>query len=127
MKTPIQLLLILLVTASGYVYAEAGGPDFYRVKGVADNDILNMRSEANPHAGKVGEIPPGADCVRNLGCKGGLTLVEFTNLSKQEQAAIKRGRPRWCHVEYQGITGWVAGRFLAEGSCDRSQFSGDPK
>jgi len=117
MKTSLQLLLFLLITVSGFVHAEADGPDFYRVKGVAGNDVLNIRSEADPHANKVGEIPPGADCVRNLGCKGGLTFDEFTNLSKQEQAAIKRVRPRWCHVEYLGTRGWVSARFLIEESC----------
>ncbi len=118
MKTTLKLIMPLLISISGVVYAEADGPDYYRVHDVASNDVLNIRSHADPHARKVGEIPPGADCVRNLGCKGGLTMEEFTNLSKQEQAAAKRDHPRWCHVEYQGVKGWVSGHFLAEGSCD---------
>jgi hypothetical protein len=44
------------VTAS----ADADGPDFYVVHGVASNDVLNVRAEPDPHAHKVGEIPPGA-------------------------------------------------------------------
>jgi len=118
MKTTLKLIMPLLISISGVVYAEADGPDYYRVHDVASNDVLNIRSHADPHARKVGEIPSGADCVRNLGCKGGLTMEEFTNLSKQEPAAAKRDHPRWCHVEYQGVKGWVSGHFLAEGSCD---------
>ena len=105
--------------ASGSAFADADGPDYYKVKGVASNDVLNMRSKADPDANKVGEIPLEADCVKNLGCKGGLTMSEFTNLSKKEQAVILRKRPRWCHVEYHGIKGWVSARYLAEGSCDK--------
>ena len=125
MKTTLKLIFSLMITAAGFAHAEADGPDYYRVHGVAGNDVLNIRSHADPHAHKVGEIPPGADCVRNLGCKGGLSMEEFTNLSKREQAAAKRDHPRWCHIEYQGTKGWVAGRFLAEGSCDRSQAAAE--
>ena len=56
---------------------------------------------------------------RNLGCRGGLTYEEFTTLSPKEKAQRSRENPRWCRVEYQGITGWVAGRYLAEGDCRR--------
>ncbi|HBH35469.1 MAG TPA: SH3 domain-containing protein [Gammaproteobacteria bacterium] len=119
MKTISKLSIPLLIAMSGVVLAEADGPDYYRVHGVAENDVLNMRSEGHWRAGKVGEIPPGADCVRNLGCQGGLTMDEYMNLSKREQAAIQKKRPRWCLVEYQGTRGWVSGRYLAEGSCNR--------
>ena len=123
MKTPIltilkQILLLLLVT-SGLALAGADGPDYYKVIGVASNDVLNIRSKADPNASKVGDIPPGADCVKNLGCKGGLTMSEFTNLSKEEQAVILKKRPRWCLVAYHGIQGWVSARYLAEGSCSK--------
>ncbi len=109
----------MLIFAAGSALAEADGPDYYRVHGVAADDVLTIRSKADPHAEKLGEIPPGADCVRNLGCKGGLSLDEYTNLSKKEQAAAIKDHPRWCQIEYQGIKGWVSGRFLVEGSCDK--------
>ena len=120
MKTILKQTLTLLIIASGLALADADGPDFFKVNGVASNDVLNIRSKADPHAKKLGEIPPGADCVKNLGCKGGLTMSEFTDLSKKEQAAILRKRPRWCHVEYRGVKGWVSARYLAEGSCTKS-------
>ena len=119
METLLKKTLTLLIIASGLALADADGPDFYKVNGVANNDVLNIRSEADPGANKVGEIPPEADCVKNLGCKGGLTMSEFTDLSKKEQAAILKNRPRWCLVEYQGIKGWVSARYLAEGSCSK--------
>jgi uncharacterized protein YraI len=99
--------------------AEADGPDFYVVRGVASDDVLNIRAEPSPEARKVGEIPPGGRCIRNLGCQGGLSFREFTELSPAEQAERQRSHPRWCRVEYQGVTGWVAGRYLAEGDCPR--------
>ena len=117
MKTILKQILLLLIVTSGTAIADADGPDYYKVKGVASNDVLNIRSKADSNAKKVGEIPPGADCVKNLGCKGGLSMSEFTDLSKEEQAAILKKRPRWCFVEYLGIKGWVSAHFLAEGSC----------
>ena len=103
MKTILKQILLLLIILPGLILADADGPDYFRVSGVASNDVLSIRSEANPHAKKVGEIPPGADCVKNLGCKGGLTTSEFTDLSKKEQAVIKRERPRWCHIVGKGV------------------------
>jgi hypothetical protein len=98
---------------------EADGPDWFRVVDVAANDVLNIRAQPSAHAEKLGSIPPGSGCIRNLGCRGGLTLDEFTSLTPDQQAARLKENPRWCRVEYEGATGWVAGRYLAEGSCDR--------
>ena len=117
MKTILKQILLLLIIVTVSALADTDGPDYYKVKGVGSSDVLNIRSEADPNANKVGEIPAGADCVKNLSCKGGLTMSEFTVLSKKEQAAILKKRPRWCHVEYHGVKGWVSARYLAEGSC----------
>ena len=101
----------------GLAAATADGPDFFQVTGVAAGDVLSVREAPDPHAAKIGEIPPSGTCVRNLGCQGGLTLQEFTELSKGDQEKRLKENPRWCRVEYRGITGWVAGRFLREGTC----------
>ena len=119
MKTILKQILLLLTIVTGLALADADGPDYFKVNGVASNDVLNIRNKAGSDAKKVGEIPAGVDCVKNLGCKGGLTMSEFTDFSKDEQAAILRKRPRWCHVEYQGIKGWVSARYLIEGSCTK--------
>lgn len=52
--------------ASGVVLAEADGSNYYRVTGTAANDVLNMRSDADPSADKIDTIPPKADCLRSL-------------------------------------------------------------
>jgi uncharacterized protein YraI len=114
-----SLAAAALALGPGLASAEADGPDFYAVTGVTSNDVLNVRAEPSPHAAKVGEIPPDGTCVRNLGCQGGLTFREFTELSPAQQAKRLEENPRWCRVEYQGVAGWVAGRYLAEGSCNR--------
>jgi len=101
----------------GPAAAEADGPDYYRVVGVSADDVLNIRAEPDTSAQQVGSIPPGADCVRNLGCRGGLSLQEFTTLDEAEKARRLKENPRWCQIEYRGVTGWVAGRYLAEGAC----------
>ena len=113
----ILLVLISLALTPGPAAAEADGPDFYRVTGVRADDVLNIRADPKPGAPILGAIPPGGSCIRNLGCRGGLSFQEYSTLSKTEQARRLKQNPRWCRVEYQGITGWVAGRYLAEGSC----------
>jgi hypothetical protein len=114
---PIMVLTLALI--SGIASADSDGPDSFRVIGVAKRDTLNIRAQPNARAPKVGEIPPDGTCIQNLDCQGGLTFQEFTDLSSAEQKKRERENPRWCKVEYRGIIGWVAGRYLAEGDCDR--------
>lgn len=111
------IFLALTVLAPGFARAEVDGPDHYRVTGVAANDVLNLRAAPNPKAAKVGGIPPNATCLRNLGCQGGLSFQDYSTLSPAQQQARLRQHPRWCRVEYRGVTGWAAGRYLAEGGC----------
>lgn len=116
------ILFVAIVTVmlgSNSVLATADGPDFFQVSGITENDVLNIRSEPDPHAPKIGEIPADGTCVRNLGCQGGLTFQEFTELSTAEQKQRIKENPRWCKVEYHGISGWVAGRYLQEGGCSK--------
>ncbi len=105
---------------SAVASAEADGPDFYKVRNVDSDDVLNMRAKPHWRAEKIGEIPADGRCIRNLGCRGGLTYDEFVNLNELEQKQVIRHRPRWCRVEYKGVTAWVAARYLAEGSCQKN-------
>lgn len=111
-------LALLLQLPSSTLLAEADGPDFFSVTGVAANDVLNLRAGPSAREEKVGEIPPNGTCVRNLGCRGGLTYQEYSTLSPTQRAERLKERPRWCRVEYQGMRGWVAARYLMEGSCE---------
>jgi hypothetical protein len=112
------VFIVWTILVALYAFAEADGPDFWQVHGVDPNDVLNIRREADPRAEKIGEIPPDGRCIKNLGCKGGLTVEEFTTLPAAEKETIKKARPRWCRIDYQGTTGWVAGRYLREGACE---------
>ena len=105
-----------LVTSATVVPArgDADGPDYYKVVGVAADDVLNIRAEPSASARIIGTIPPGADNVRSHGCKGGLTFAEWEKATPAERAAGRRNR--WCQISYRGMKGWVAGRFLGEGS-----------
>ncbi|MGI0116202.1 SH3 domain-containing protein [Zooshikella sp. RANM57] len=99
-------------------WAEADGPDFWKVHGVAVNDTLNIRQQPGWQSNKLGAIPPNAQCLPNIQCTGGLTFEETTTLSEAEQDALRKQRPRWCKIRYQNITGWVAAKYLRESTSD---------
>lgn len=112
----LPLASMLLALWSPAVLATADGPDFFAVRDVAAQDVLNIRAEPRAGAKRLGTIPPDGQCIRNLGCQGGLSLEDFTRLTPEQQKQRLRAKPRWCKVQYQGVTGWVAGRYLGEGA-----------
>jgi Bacterial SH3 domain len=107
--------VFLWICSSSPAFATADGPDHYRVAGVGKH--LNIRAEPDATSKRIGKIPANASCVRNLGCQGGLSFEEFTQLPEVDQKRRAEENPRWCKVEYQGMVGWVAGRYLTEGYC----------
>ena len=121
---PYLALNLTLATYSFALFAQADGPDYWQVHDVKKNDVLNMRDRADFNAAKTGEIPYDAQCVRNMGCKGGLSFNEFTALSDTEKQQILKQRPRWCRVSYRETTGWVEGRYLREGACPERSSAG---
>lgn len=106
--------LLLMMAWCGAAFADADGPDFWSVYGVEASDVLNIREKPDWRSARVGSIPFEGRCIKNLGCVGGLTLEEYRSLSKEAKARILKKRPRWCQIEYEGQTGWVAGRYLRE-------------
>jgi uncharacterized protein YraI len=115
------LAWLVALAAIGQAAAEADGPDFYRVVGVAPHSALNMRAAPSTDARRIGAIPAGTDGLRNLGCKGGLSFAEW---QKADEAAREAGRrARWCRIAFGGTEGWVAGRYLAEGGPPKPQGS----
>ena len=115
----LKVLALILFAFSTLLYAEADGPDYWQIRDVDKTDVLNMRSFPDFNAPKIGEIPHDATCIRNMGCRGGLTFNEFTTLSAAAKQQILKQRPRWCRVSYQGRVAWVAGRYLGEGVCQQ--------
>ena len=113
------VLAMLVLLIAGRAHAEADGPDHWEVVGVQAGDVLNIRQEPSGKSAKIGEIPPEGTCVKNIRCVGGLTFEEFTTLSEDEKNKIRKERPRWCYIEYRGVKGWVAGRYLREGFCQQ--------
>ena len=113
-------MVLLLALIGPNAHSEADGPDYWQVYGVENGDVLNIPREANAGSEKVGEIPPDGTCIKNIKCIGGLTFEEFTTLPEAEKEKIKKERPRWCLIEYEGVKGWVAGRYLREGACEKA-------
>jgi len=109
--------IILSVLLSIGAFATVGGPDFYGVKGVDEGEHLNLREKPTTKSEPLAYIPYNATCLKNLGCKGGISLHDFQILSEKELAKKVKENPRWCKVEYNSITGWAFGKFLMEKSC----------
>jgi len=128
MRMKIRSCLLTVVAVSGLLFAaidvaaEADGPDYFRVTGVAENDVLNIRDAPEAGAPKLGEIPWNGDGIRNLGCQGGLSFAEWEVASEAERKAA--AQTRWCRVSYEGVEGWAAGWFLAEGAYPEPATAG---
>jgi uncharacterized protein len=118
----IALCAVVLATAiAASAKADADGPDFYRVTGVASDDVLNIRAEPKASSDKVGTIPHNAGGLKNEGCEGGLSFEQWSEASAAERDAANHRR--WCRVIYEGVEGWVAGRFLEEGSAPENAMA----
>jgi hypothetical protein len=111
-------------------HATADGPDFYRASGLSPGSSMPLRPAPQADAPAVGRIRADATCLRNLGCQGGLSLEEYSRLSEPARQQRLAENPRWCQVLYQGRSGWVPGRNLAEsvtacaGSRDKLALAG---
>ncbi len=119
MTNILKQALILSLLSTVVVMAEADGPDFFKVTGVAENDTLNIHKEPHAKSKVIGEINFRGDCLKNLGCKSGLTFDESMNLSEKEKAKIRKERPRWCKIAFDGAEGWVFARYITESGCSQ--------
>jgi len=118
---------VALVAAVACHAAHAdGGPDHYRVTGLPAGGAVHLRATPSAQGDILGYLPAGTQCLRNLGCEGGLTMEEFTSLPDAQRRDLAMQRPRWCKVDYRGTTGWVAGRYLSEGTCKTAQSQAAP-
>lgn len=102
------ILLVLPRMAS----AEADGPDAWRVSGVAQDDVLNIRMGPGVEYPIIGAFEPDARHLLAETCTPLATFAEFDALSDSDRATLP---DRWCLMD--GGTrgrGWVAHAYLAE-------------
>ncbi len=105
--------VIALLLAAAPAGAEADGPDYWNVAGIAPGDALSLRAGPGAASRVVGRIPFDAKGLRNLGCRGTVSFARWQRVTEAEKASSRRSR--WCRVEFRGRSGWVAGRYLVEG------------
>lgn len=82
-----------------YADGNAGGPDNWRVSGVANNDVLYVHRRASLASPRIGSLPHNARGVRNYGCRWS-----------------DHDKGTWCEIEYQGLRGFAAQLYLNEDS-----------
>ncbi len=103
----------LACVSASRAFAEADGPDAWRVTGVAADDELNARMGPGVGYPAIDALAPGARHLTSITCVPLATLAQYEALSAGERRALP---PRWCLVS-DGTgrqRGWVAQRFLAE-------------
>lgn len=90
--------------------ANADEAKYWAVTGVASNDVLNLRDVPHGDSKKLAGIPHNARRLKDLGCiVPEPSLDRWMIMTKSER---KNAKLQWCRVEYRGMQGWVAGRFL---------------
>jgi hypothetical protein len=102
----------VLVAAPALGQTLAGGPDFWAVTGVRSDDALNLRVAPNADSRRIARIPFNARGIKNFGCPNYVTFEQWRRMTQVQRD--RAARSRWCQVEYKGMRGWVAGRFLKE-------------
>lgn len=114
--TSLSLTVMLSAIGAGLstmpAHATADGPDSWSVTGVASDDVLNIRFAPMATAPIIGTIPPDGRRLANLGCSTP-TFAQWSAMSSKEQE--RSAKKRWCRIRYEGIEGWVRGRYLREG------------
>ena len=53
LRATVILAFALFAAQAGLAFGEASGPDYFKVSGVASNDVLNIREEPSASANKT--------------------------------------------------------------------------
>ncbi len=106
-----RLVLAALCCIGSVADATASGPDFYCVKDVQKNDVLNVRTRPSLKSKVVTKIPHNACRIGNFGT---CATEDGKVIPESDVPAVKDARPFWCKVRYEDKVGWVASRFLRE-------------
>lgn len=102
-----------LALALSAAATQAAEPRYFALTAEVTRSLV-LRAEPATSGRRVGEIPAGANGLENKGCRGA-SDVAWEHLSREIREAM--ARERWCRVRYEGREGWVAARFLREGSA----------
>jgi len=104
--------------------AEADGPDFYRLTGLAPGETLFLHPGPEIGGRPLATLPCDAEGLVNFGCIGGMSYEAWQGASGEERAAA--ALTRWCRVGHGSTIAWAPGRHLAEGA-DTGAFDGGPR
>jgi uncharacterized protein YraI len=104
-------LVMAATTYSSTVLAQENGPEYFQVK-MKPGSTLNVRKDPSLKSQKIGSLQAGTAGISNLGCHVGMPYLEWRNST----TAIRKveTRRKWCNIEYNGMVGWTAGKYLAE-------------
>ena len=105
-----QIIILILIS---FTFAEAKDPNYWRVKGVAFNDVLWIHPKPTYYSKVIGKIPYNATCLKNLKCTEDISLVKYRKLSQKEKNQLKY-QTKWCKIVYHDIVGWVNGNYLGK-------------
>lgn len=119
LKGTLAAAVCLGFLVNGPALAEAAGPDFFSVSGVAEGNVLNLRAAPSVSGPVIATIPSDGVGIANLGCIGGLSLADWEAATETEREAGRK--TRWCRIGYDRTIGWAAGWFLIEGA-NEDQF-----
>jgi len=111
MKIPVLIASAMLILSNS-VWADADGPDVWRVTHVLPDGFLNLRKGPSIQFDIIARIPHDATGLENLGCSPDFNASEWAEFTAEEsELALKM---RWCRVAYLGEYGWVHSRYLEE-------------
>jgi hypothetical protein len=111
-RAPIVCALLLLVAAPAPAQTAADNPTYWAVTGVPYYDSLNLRVAPDADSKRIAKIPFNARGLKNYGCPNHVTFEQWKRMTQAQKDWAARSR--WCQIEYNGMRGWVAGRFLKE-------------
>ncbi|WP_274426383.1 SH3 domain-containing protein [Chelativorans sp. YIM 93263] len=112
-RTSCAASFVFLLAASGTTWAEADGPDAWRVVDVASNDTLNARMGPGTNYPVIGQFAHDARGLTQVTCVPLVTAGQWFEMSEAERTNLP---PRWCLMQSAdySLKGWVAQRYLAE-------------
>lgn len=89
-----------------------GPPVLLAVTGVRSDDVLHLRNDPSADSKSVADIPPNGRGLKKIGCmRVQLSMDRYMYMSKEER---RDAQLPWCRVEYKGLQGWVAARYVKE-------------